>query len=902
MYVLGKWGSGEYAEVHNTQGGKTWSPRVWLPDRRVDGPATESLQMAQLWAEYVIDKGKIPSKPDLGIVYEKKSDRTAYTITGLADASEYAVRVKASNQSGDSAWTAPQWMATASVPDAPAAPVVTPGEKQLEVSWIAPDDGGSKIIHYELRLSWGSGDPTKSLTLITTPTTTPFTETITLSGGSPTEYAVEIRAKNAVGNSAWSDPSYPAPVSPGVPGDVAAWPDDREIHIDWKAPEYNGAVIRGYTVSISSPDNSYVMEAPLGAKSYSTGSNPDLEILNGVTYAVKVRAIAMEGKSHLYGPWSDEVLVTPGPAPLAPTLYSPVPGDGQVAVSWAPTPYSDPSDNGNEITGYTLQWRSEQQDYDTQRQAVTSDTLYTITGLTNMTEYDVRVKATNAAGDSDWSERSARTAWPPAAPAQPHVTHGSEIGELVVSWSEPPDNGAAITSYTVRWERAVPLDGTPSDSWTVVRKGDLSAYLYVGGDGPIKSYAELHNAEGKEKDVVSATAWIPHVWLYASDRKVVGRAFDNLQEVQLWAEYVIDHPEFDYTVHEATTGDTTTYTLTGLPFHDPYDVRVKATNAAGDSDWSPELPPQGAAPHPPGAPTAVLDPGGGQIQVSWSEPPDNGAAITGYTVQWQVALDGTPSSVWKVVSDPVWGDMYRHYDPDRPWPQAAVVEEPWNGGWVAVVWLSEDDKRSGPNTSLEEAMLWAEYVMAHPDFPDPDVVHEATTSASDTTYTISGLSRATTYYVEVKATNAAGDSEWSSTVRAETADVPGAPHIGENYFEGSGVLVVFSVLRNAIEIYICFTDPASDGGSDITSYVIQWRRKDAGNWDKPQQVSVPNTGPILMKPPWPEELYWAYGECYEGELGLGISADGYVARASAVNAAGQGPWSNTRQAIVGSEL
>ena len=55
------------------------------------------------------------------------------------------------------------------------------------------------------------------------------------------------------------------------------------------------------------------------------------------------------------------------------------------------------------VTGYTVQWKSGSGEYDTTNQATSTGTSYTISGLTNDTQYTLRVAAKNTTGDGAWS-------------------------------------------------------------------------------------------------------------------------------------------------------------------------------------------------------------------------------------------------------------------------------------------------------------------------------------------------------------------------------------------------------------------------------------------------------------------------------------------------------------------
>ena len=125
-------------------------------------------------------------------------------------------------------------------------------------------------------------------------------------------------------------------------------------------------------------------------------------------------------------------------------------GDGTLFIVWqAPN-----SDGGSAITGYTVQWKSGSQSFgDPSRQHTTGASAgsYIITGLTNGTEYTVRVIAVNAVGDGPPSDTTTGTPkGPPDAP--PNVQAGSGHQQLTVSWGAPNDRGSAITEYTLQWK------------------------------------------------------------------------------------------------------------------------------------------------------------------------------------------------------------------------------------------------------------------------------------------------------------------------------------------------------------------------------------------------------------------------------------------------------------------
>lgn len=90
------------------------------------------------------------------------------------------------------------------------------------------------------------------------------------------------------------------------------------------------------------------------------------------------------------------------------------PGDGMLEVSWTPV-------SGAESD--TVQWRSDMEEYSDARQQTVSMSPATLSGLTNGVAYTVRVRASNAGGDGEWSEEVAGTPIQPV-PALPAAGAG----------------------------------------------------------------------------------------------------------------------------------------------------------------------------------------------------------------------------------------------------------------------------------------------------------------------------------------------------------------------------------------------------------------------------------------------------------------------------------------------
>ncbi|MCK9408260.1 MAG: fibronectin type III domain-containing protein [Bacteroidetes bacterium] len=793
----------------------------------------------------------IQSSPDGSIwttFADGTSTSTSATVTGLTNGQAYTFRVAASNIAGTGNFSSASSSVTpATVPSAPTITAITPSDGSLSVAFTAGANGGSAITSYKYSTDGGTTFRTRAAGTTASPLVIDFASsdgTTALANG--TSYNVQIKAVNAVGDSAASSTTAATPrTTSSAPTITAITPSDGALSVAFTAGADGGSAITSYKYSTDGGTTFRTRAAGTTASPLViafASSDGTTALVNGTSYDIQIKAVNAAGD----GAASSTTAATPRTTPSAPTITAITPSSGSLSVA-----FTAGADGGSAITSYKYSTDGGTT-FRTRAAGTTASPLVIAfassdgtTALVNGTSYNVQIKAVNAVGDGAASATTAAT--PAAVPSAPTITAITPTdGSLSVAFSAGATGGSAITNYeystdggTTFKSRATGTTASPLVITTV--SGSASALVNgTSYDVQIRAINSIGNGAASSSTAATprTTPSAPTITAITPSDGALSVAFtagaDGGSAITSY-KYSTDGGTTFRTRAAGTTAsplviafassDGTTALVNGTS----YNVQIKAVNVAGDGAASSTTAATPAS--TPSAPTITLiTPSDGSLSVAFTAPASNGgSAITSYKYStdggttFRTRAAGTTASPLVIAfasSDGttalVNGTSYN--------VQIKAVNAAGDGTASSTTAATPSTVPGVPTNvvgtsgNTQVSLTWTapndggnpitDYVVEINDGSGFATFADGTSTS--TSATVTGLTNGTSYTFRVSATNSAGTSSVSTVSAAVIpATVPNAP---------TGLTGESGAARVALN----WTAPAVTGGSAITDYIIEF--------------------------------------------------------------------------------
>ncbi len=533
---------------------------------------------------------------------------------------------------------------------------------------------------------------------------------------------------------------------PNAPGNLSAAPGDGQVALTWEKPS-NDATIGSYGYEVRTD----------GGANYSAIADSDDEttahtvmgLTNGTEYTFAVRAENDAGKG-----LAATVNATPIAVPAAPTALSATAGATEVALTW-----DDPDDDT--IIGYQVSTDGGETFADIDGTDIsendTDNTLaYTVTGLTNGTEYTFALRAENASGVGAASTVTAPTL--PAAPTGLMGTEG-EDRQVTLSWDDPDNNTVGGYQYSTDGGTTfIDIEGsgaaTTTHTVTVLSDG-TGTRLTNGTAYTFKLRAVNLSGAGAASPETATPLWPAPTGLVAApgEGQVMltwdrGDPGIDRYKVSTYYTPINSVDPLLTTFLSPSSGDQPTLVIPGLTNRTDYTFTAQAVDTSGSTDTGrPSSVDARPVPVPAAPANLAAMPANGQAVLTWDDP--NDSSITKY--QYRQRVSGADFGDWS------------------------------------------------------------------------DIVRS---SATTTTYTVTGLTNGSAYGFELRAVNASGDGE-ASSVGATPIAVPDAPTIS-SATPGDG------------QVVLAWNDPSD---RSITKYQVRSKVRNSDDNTYTDWANIPVTDP-----------------------------------------------------------
>lgn len=484
--------------------------------------------------------------------FEVSSSNVAFT--GLAEGTEYQIRVRSVNTSGASVNSTPSSFATIpSNPLAVAATLIT------ATSFTANWNPVTGAYSYKVELSADNFSTISSTNLVASGNSFSFTD---LSSGN--FYSYRARAINSTGLSSGNSNVIALATLPLAPSlDPVTAITQTTATLNWQA------VVGATNFQLDlSKDNFSTFIQPYNNYNVSTNNFQLIDLNPGTTYQFRVRSSNASGTAPNFS-ISSFITIPSNPVSKAPYLVT----STSFIANW------DAVANPN-VSSYTIELSNNNFTSILKSESVTSGISYEFIGLTSGTPYSIRVRAKNANSLSSGNSNIVNVMTTPIPPTLESV---SNVGQTTALVKWPPVTGAGIYRVDISKDNfstfVAPYNGFESPTTSITLSGLSSGTTYTVRVRAVNSGGSSAPSDAKEFITIP-----PEPIAKEATAKTSTTFTANWDVATTATSYTIELSDNNFTsILKSNISGNKSVNFNGLTLGKSYAYRIRATNTSGTS-------------------------------------------------------------------------------------------------------------------------------------------------------------------------------------------------------------------------------------------------------------------------------------------------------------------------------
>ncbi|KAJ3451208.1 fibronectin type iii domain-containing 3ba-related [Anaeramoeba flamelloides] len=574
-----------------------------------------------------------------------KTEKPEIEISDLKPNQEYSIKVKPHNSNGIGKKSEPKSFKTLTdIPDPIDQIKITElSADSVELEWIIPNDNGSDIDHYKIKLINLEGKQNDKEKLFKSEKTE-----IKINDLKPNKkYLIKIQAHNENGFSKESEPKKFKTLT-DVPNSIENHSivelNPNKIKLEWNEPKNNGETIDYYHIELivesneDQDEDTDENEKEKKNKNYKT-KKPEIEIQNlkpNQKYQFKIKAHNSNGLGKDTNKRTFKTS-TDIPDPIDEIIINKI-NSNSIEIEW-----QKPNDNGSEIDHYQIEFQNKNNKNQKPKIIKCKETTLKNEQLKPNEKYSIQIQAHNDNGFSKESDpKEFKTLTNVSDPIdEKSIQIQTDSNKVNLNWEKPTNNGETIDYYEIE---IIPKDKNKKPIILKTKKPEIE----IPDLEPNQEYSikvKAHNSKGFGKQSrLKAFKTLSDIPEPIKEIKIINlnpnsvelkwnKPKDNGSEIDFYQIKLINLEENQNEKQKTLKSKKTKIEIPELKPNEKYSIIIQAHNENGFSNESKPKEFKTLTDIPEIIQILTnLEVEPTKVKLNWEEPNDNGEPIDYYQV------------------------------------------------------------------------------------------------------------------------------------------------------------------------------------------------------------------------------------------------------------------------------